>query len=57
MDTVRYTWLLKLNINSAYPTLFCGPTGTGKTTYIKDLLSNGLPKDVYTMIIDVGFSA
>jgi dynein heavy chain, axonemal len=57
MDTVRYTWLLKLNINNNNPTLFCGPTGTGKTCYIKDLLSNGLPKDVFNMVIDVGFSA
>ena len=48
---------MKLNINSQNPTLFCGPTGTGKTTYIKDLLTQGLPKEVYNLIIDVGFSA
>lgn len=57
MDTVRYSWILKLNIENGFPSLFCGPTGTGKTCYIKDLLTNGLSKDIYNMIIDVGFSA
>lgn len=33
-DTVRYKFLLKCNIDLNYPTLFCGPTGTGKSIYI-----------------------
>ncbi len=33
-DTARYSYLLKLNIKSEYETLFCGPTGTGKSVYI-----------------------
>jgi len=47
VDTMRYTYLLKINILNEYPTLFCGPTGTGKSIYIKDLLSNGLDRDIY----------
>ena len=53
---MRYTYLLKINILNEYPTLFCGPTGTGKSIYIKDLLSNGLDRDIYQPI-EVGFSA
>jgi dynein heavy chain len=29
-DTVRYSYLLSINIKNEIPTLFCGPTGTGK---------------------------
>jgi len=54
-DTVRYTHLLKLNINHSYPTLFCGPTGTGKSIYIKNYII-GLPRTDF-MTIEVGFSA
>jgi len=42
-DTVRYSYWLLQNIYSNTPTLFCGPTGTGKSAYIKNALS-GLPK-------------
>jgi dynein heavy chain len=38
-----------------HPTLFCGPTGTGKSAYIKSVL-NILPKEKYTAI-EIGFSA
>jgi dynein heavy chain len=55
MDTIRYSYLLKINILSNIPTLFCGPTGTGKSVYIKNLL-NELPEG-YTPPIEVGFSA
>lgn len=37
-DTIRYSYLLHHNIKSSIPTLFCGPTGTGKSVYIKNLL-------------------
>lgn len=56
-DTVRYSYLLKLNIRSGNATLFCGPTGTGKTVYIKNVLLNELDKAVFTTVIEVGFSA
>ena len=55
-DTVRYSYLLLLNIKNQLPTLFCGPTGTGKSVYIKNVLMNQLERDQYTTI-EVGFSA
>ena len=36
--------------------LYVGPTGTGKSIYIKSVLQNTLPKDKFTTI-EVGFSA
>jgi len=56
VDTIRYTYLLKNNILNEYPTLFCGPTGTGKSAYINNLLMNDLDKSIYQSI-EVGFSA
>jgi len=56
VDTIRYTYLLKNNIMNEYPTLFCGPTGTGKSAYINNLLMNELDKSMYQSI-EVGFSA
>ncbi|KAM6176988.1 dynein axonemal heavy chain 12 [Erethizon dorsatum] len=47
MDTIRYTFLMDLNITSAKPLLFVGPTGTGKSVYVKDKLMNHLEKDRY----------
>lgn len=64
-DTVRYTFLLKSNVvgvisnngsNSIYPTLFCGPTGTGKSAYIKNMLNNFLDATKF-LSIEIGFSA
>lgn len=55
-DTVRYSFLLGLNIANEIPTLFCGPTGTGKSCYIKDYINTKLPITSY-MSIELGFSA
>ena len=55
-DTVRYSHLLKMFITNDIPTLFCGPTGTGKSVYIKNVLDNALSKDKFTTI-ELGFSA
>lgn len=36
-DTVRYNYLIVANLQNDIPLLLCGPTGTGKTTLIKDI--------------------
>uniref|UniRef100_A0A803T0M9 Dynein axonemal heavy chain 12 n=1 Tax=Anolis carolinensis TaxID=28377 RepID=A0A803T0M9_ANOCA len=50
MDTVRYTYLMDL------PLLFIGPTGTGKSVYVKDKLMHHVEKDLYFPFF-VNFSA
>ncbi len=54
-DTVRYSYLVDLFIKNEIDGLFCGPTGTGKSVYIKNVL-NQLSKDKY-LVIDMAFSA
>ncbi|EDO37961.1 predicted protein [Nematostella vectensis] len=56
MDTARYSYLMDLMIHNNKPLLFVGPTGTGKSAYVKDKLMNGLPKDLYLPAF-VNFSA
>ncbi|KAG7228180.1 hypothetical protein INR49_013343 [Caranx melampygus] len=56
IDTVRYTYLLDLCINYRMPLLFVGPTGTGKSVYVKDKLMNSLDKDLYLPFF-INFSA
>lgn len=38
IDTVRYSSLLQLLVTHGKHVMFAGPTGTGKTVYIKDKL-------------------
>ncbi|KRX11121.1 P-loop containing nucleoside triphosphate hydrolase [Pseudocohnilembus persalinus] len=54
-DTVRYSYIIDLHIQKQFPMLFCGPTGTGKSTYIKKQISNLNPKKYLN--IEIGFSA
>ncbi|KAI4532318.1 hypothetical protein MG293_017583 [Ovis ammon polii] len=56
MDTIRYTFLMDLSITYAKPLLFVGPTGTGKSVYVKDKLMNHLEKNLYFPFY-VNFSA
>ncbi|XP_044307141.1 dynein axonemal heavy chain 12 [Varanus komodoensis] len=56
MDTVRYTYLMDLCIRYGKPLLFVGPTGTGKSVYVKDKLMNHLEKEHYFPFF-VNFSA
>lgn len=48
--------MLKLSIENMLPLLFCGPTGTGKSIYIKNFILNELQPEKY-MSIELGFSA
>ncbi|XP_073425921.1 dynein axonemal heavy chain 12 [Dendrobates tinctorius] len=56
MDTVRYTYLMDMCIKNTKPLLFVGPTGTGKSVYVKDKLMNSLDKEKFFPFF-INFSA
>ena len=55
MDTARYMYMTDLAIKHRMSTLFVGPTGTGKSVYVKDKLMS-LPKDEFAPMF-LAFSA
>lgn len=56
MDTARYSYLMEIMFSNNKPLLFVGPTGTGKSVYIKDKLMNGIDKNLFIPAF-VNFSA
>ena len=55
-DTVRYAYLLKTFITHDKHVCFTGPTGTGKSVYVKSMLMQGLDKELYVPMF-LNFSA
>ena len=55
VDLLRYSKLINDHIDIMSHVLVCGPTGTGKTIYIKMIMAN-LQKDKY-QTLEIGFSA
>ncbi|GFR45764.1 hypothetical protein Agub_g7181 [Astrephomene gubernaculifera] len=51
VDTVRYTYLLDKLVTHHMHCLFVGPTGTGKTAYVKRHLQEGLPDSFISMLM------
>jgi len=56
VDTIRYGYMQELFIMNDIRSLFVGPTGTGKTAYIQNVINNKLSPEKW-LVIEVGFSA
>ena len=56
IDTIRYSYLQEFFIQHEIQSLFVGPTGTGKSAYIQNVLLNKLNREKFTTI-EIGFSA
>lgn len=55
-ETIKYGYMQEIFIMNDIRSLFVGPTGTGKTKYIQNVLNNKLAADKW-LVIEVGFSA
>jgi len=56
IDTIRYAELLFMFVDNEMSCLYVGPTGTGKSVYIKNTLLTRLPQEKYRTV-EIGFSA
>lgn len=54
--TAQYSHMLDLLIRNRSSVLVCGPTGTGKSVYINNTITNVFPQDKFKAI-SLGFSA
>ena len=55
-STAQFDYMLELLVTRRYQTLVCGPTGTGKSAYMRRLLLKSLPREAYSPVF-VAFSA
>ena len=56
MDTVRYTYLVDILLNHGHHCMVVGPTGTGKSVYVKKHLQYGMDPTKYSSML-CNFSA
>jgi dynein heavy chain len=56
VDTIRYTFLIDTLVTHGKNFCFVGPTGTGKTAYIKRHVANGIDSELYSYTF-MNFSA
>ncbi|RKO99706.1 hypothetical protein CXG81DRAFT_14142 [Caulochytrium protostelioides] len=56
LNTVRYKYMLQLLLRNDHHVLFVGPTGTGKSLYIRDAMLNEMDKALFVPVF-VNFSA
>lgn len=54
--TAQFAYMIELLIPHKKNVLMCGPTGTGKSVYIKSVITGSLPQDKYRALC-LGFSA
>ena len=55
-ETARYNYLMRTMITNGVPLLVVGPTGTGKSKYISNLLITGISRELYQSTF-ISFSA